>query len=244
MIRRDEKPPQPLPIGEGVDKILRRQKEPAAPGLDLARKNAFRILEADLAPLLSFARVGLENLDLYDDKQKQVVNRFRNMIGQMPTPLVFTEPAGLIFIGSTGTGKDHLLARALYAAVERGASARWIHWPRLSGMFNDGITLKRTQAELIREWAVPDVLGISDLLPARSDLSAWDVKCLMLLIDTRLRLLRPTWVNVNAVNVAEVDARLSPPLFDRLRDGAQIFHCFWQSYRERRKPFLSAGKSA
>jgi hypothetical protein len=46
--------------------------------------------------------------------------------------------------------------------------------------------------------------------------------------------MKSTWVSLNANSPEEADAMLSAAVFDRLREGAELFGCFWPSFRERK----------
>jgi len=145
---------------------------------------------------------------------------------------------GLVIYGTVGTGKDHLLAAVLYAAVRAGFSASWVNGQDIFGRFRDAMDSGESEAGVIREMADHAVLGISDPIPPVVDPSkpgAWRAELLYRVLDARYRQCKPTWVSLNAMSAEDADAKLSAPVFDRLRDDAALVPCFWPSYRERAK---------
>jgi hypothetical protein len=78
-------------------------------------------------------------------------------------------------------------------------------------------------------------LAISDPIPPVGEPTAWNLGQLYRLLDRRYRDLKQTWVTLNALSIEDADAKLSAPMFDRLREDAELFACFWPSFRERRK---------
>jgi hypothetical protein len=63
----------------------------------------------------------------------------------------------------------------------------------------------------------------------------WSTSQLFRLFDNRYRNLKSTWATINALSIEDADEKLSAPVFDRLRDNAELFPCFWPSFRERPK---------
>ena len=145
-----------------------------------------------------------------------------------------TSSRGLVLLGTVGTGKDHLLAALLYAAARSGHSARWVNGQEVFGQFRDRIDTGKADEQHFRELCAPAVLGISDPIPPVGQAGAWDLGNLYRLLDRRYRAMKATWVTINAQSADDADAKLSEPVFDRLRDGAEIVTCCWPSYRERR----------
>jgi hypothetical protein len=54
-------------------------------------------------------------------------------------------------------------------------------------------------------------------------------------LDRRYREVKPTWVTINAEDADDAKAKLGAPIFDRLKDNAELVPCFWPSFRERAK---------
>jgi len=184
-----------------------------------------------LGPRYAPNRVRLESFELYDDRQREVIERVRALHGRLAE--MTNRGHGVIFYGTVGTGKDRLLANLLYVAYARhGITCDW--W--------DGENLWAWARELIRQNAPVDdiaskfchlgILAISDPSPAIGELSDWQTRLLARIVDLRYRKTRPTWITLNALDIGELYELLSDRVADRLKEDAEIFPCFWQSYRE------------
>ena len=192
-------------------------------------------LATDLGPRYSPERATLDGFQIHDGKrQTPVVNRLREISAKLD--MFADDGGGLVFIGSVGTGKDHLAAALLYVAAGRfGLSCSWVNGRAVFQASRDAMTNEVSEAELLRPFLKPAILCISDPVPVSGALTAWNTDLLYRVIDERYRYMRPTWMTLNVRDAAEADARLSPPVFDRLRDQAEIVSCFWASYRKERR---------
>ena len=140
----------------------------------------------------------------------------------------------LLFYGTVGTGKDHLLAAMLYSAARSGFETDWHNCHDLFGQFRDLMDGRERESSLLRRLARPDVLGLSDLIPPVGNSTAWRSELLLRILDLRYRECRPTWATMNAASPEDAEESLSAPVFDRLRDDALMVPCFWPSFRVRR----------
>jgi DNA replication protein DnaC len=191
-------------------------------------------LARDLGARYGPGRARLENFEQYHPAQAELLGRLRAILATWPKALQQGE--GLIFMGPVGVGKDFLLAVSLYAAARHGLTARWFSAQDLFARLRDAMDTHIGEAELLRDYERADVLGISDPVPAVGELSPWNVSQLTRLVDRRYRQLRPTLLTVNAADENDAALRLSAPLYDRLRHGAEVLVCRWPSYRRRQKP--------
>jgi DNA replication protein DnaC len=189
-------------------------------------------LAACLGPRYSPQRCSLRTFRLTHDRQRAAVERLRDVQASL-TDFV---KAGrcIVFYGSVGTGKDHLLAAMLYAAAMAGFSCHWVNGQEVYGAFRDRMDTGQREEGLLRELVAPDVLGVSDPIPPAGQPSAWNLAQLYRLLDRRYRALRGTWVSLNALSPEDADQKLTAPIFDRLREDAELVPCFWPSYREGR----------
>lgn len=176
-------------------------------------------------------RCSLETYQVYNPKQKEILARLRAL--KMKT--LVENGRGLIFFGFVGTGKDHLMAALLYHAASLGISAQWMNGQAFYGASRDRMDSGESERRAFAELLTPEILAISDPVPPAGNLSAWNVSQLYRLIDERYRALKPTWASLNATNEADADKMLSAPVWDRLRENAEMFPCFWQSFRERQQ---------
>jgi DNA replication protein DnaC len=174
------------------------------------------------------SKASLDSYEVYHDRQRATLDRLRAFPAD--------SDRGLVLYGTVGTGKDHLLVAMLYAAVRAGKRADWINGQDIFGRFRDAMDSGESEGGLIREFVKPDVLGISDPIPPVVDPkkpAAWRTELLYRVLDARYRQCKPTWVTINAKSPEDADGQLSAPVFDRLRDDAELVPCFWPSYRER-----------
>lgn len=219
MAKATQMPNESAIASEGADKQRIRQLV-----YDLAR---------DLGARYSESRSSLDAFEVYDDAQKQIVSRLRSVVANIAE--LVASGTSIIFVGTVGTGKDHLLSATLYAAARAGLGCRWVNGQEVYGQFRDRMDSGDTEEELLRTLVRPQVLGISDPIPAVGSPSAYNSSQLYRLVDRRYRMMRPTWVTLNSRSSEEAMEKLSAPVFDRLRDGAVILPCMWPSYRARRR---------
>lgn len=210
------------------DEVHRHQLRDA----ERERRYALAILQHDLGARYAPRRVAdLATFEIYDHRQTAAVDAIKRYAAHLGKHVAAGD--GLVLYGAIGTGKDHLLAWLLYqAARKHGLTCRWLNGQEFYGQIRDRISRDESEAELMSRLCAPDVLAISDPSPPAGDASNWNLSQLYRALDRRYRALRPTWVTLNASTVEEADERLSAPVFDRLRDGAVLIPCFWESKRE------------
>ena len=197
-----------------------------------AMKNVVR-LSADLDERYAPGVATFAAYEIYHEKQRMAVNQIEGYLDELKANL--KRGAGLILYGVIGTGKDHLLAAALYAAAKQGFSGRWSNGQELYSGVRDTMDAGKKESEWLATWATTDILGISDPLAAFGELNAWRQELLYRLVDKRYRKLKATWITMNALTPQDADKKLSQQVFDRLQENAVIVPCFWPSYRERKK---------
>ena len=191
------------------------------------------VLAAELGARYGPALATLDRFRCDHPKQTEAVDRLRVVL-RSGLGLFISQGRSLVFYGTVGTGKDHLLAASLYAAasIAPDCTVRWVNGQELFGEFRDRMDSGRPEEELVRKLVAPTVLGISDPIPPIGGPSPYNVSQLYRILDRRYRALKATWVSVNALSVEDGEGKLSAPVFDRLREGAEMFPCFWPSYRE------------
>jgi DNA replication protein DnaC len=211
---------------EAEDAERQRRREEAE------RREQLHRLAKSLGPRYSPERVRMEDFVVYHPAQGKVLDQLRGWMDSWPGPLA--DGRGLVLMGPCGTGKDRLQAAALYHAIrEHRLTCAWVSGLDLFAESRDRISRNEPETDLVARLAEPQVLAVSDPLPAAGELTGWNVNLLLQVIDRRYRQLKSTWLTLNAADEAEAEARLSAPLFDRLREGAMVLKCFWPSYRER-----------
>lgn len=192
---------------------------------------------ADLAGQLGLRyspkAMAISSFSIYDSRQSKVIETVKRLAESLPSWAV--EGRGVLFFGTVGTGKDHLLASLLYIAAASGLSCKWVNGQEVYGQFRDRMDTGQREEDLLSELCRPQVLAISDPVPPTGNPTPFNVSQLYRLTDRRYRAKKSTWMTVNGLSPEDLDSKLSAPLFDRLREDAELLGCFWPSYRERSK---------
>lgn len=231
--------PQALDTGN----LLRRLPKPddarylEREARDEAKRQEQRIkaLSSRLGKRYSPARVSLDTFQVYHADQREALAKLRAFIAAVKTNV--DEGKGLVLYGTVGTGKDHLLAAALYAAAGAGVDCSWVNGQEIFSEFRDNMDSGERESALMNRFVAPQVLGISDPIPPVFDASkpnAWRAELLYRVLDSRYRDCKATWVSINAKSPQDADAKLTEPVFDRIQDKAEFIACFWPSFREQR----------
>lgn len=184
-------------------------------------------LAAALGSRYSPDRATFDGYKIYDARQKGVVAKLRH------AAQLASAGKHLVLYGAVGTGKDHLLAAALYEVARAGFSVAWVAGLEFYGMVRDGFKNDDGESSIIGRLSRPRILGISDPTASAGDLSDWRIELLSRLIDQRYREMRPIWLTMNADNEQEIEEKLTTRIWDRLQDDAEIVPCFWPSHRAR-----------
>lgn len=223
----------PPPLTSEIDACLSAQQAAARAmagrlevQMEASAQRRLAALGYDLGARYSFDRTRLSRFEIYDQRQRVVIDAL--------TAFLADESRNLILFGPVGTGKDHLLAAALYHAARRGDSCRWVNGQEFYGSVRDRMDSANSEADWFARWTAPHVLGISDPVQPVGELTPWRIELLYRLIDRRYRAMRATWVTLNVRSEEEADQRMSQQVFDRLREGAVVIPCFWPSYRARK----------
>lgn len=200
------------------------------------RDNARRVelakyrLGRDMGPRYSEQAASFAGYKMYHAAQKKALASVAEFVEKRLS-------RGLVLYGSVGTGKDHLMAAALYAALNSGVmSARWRTCQDLYGDVRDQMDRRDggKESELLMELTAPQILALSDPTPPAGPLSPWRLEFLYRLVDRRYHAMKQTWVTINAKDIEDAEAKLSSQVWDRLQHDADVVPCFWPSFRERR----------
>lgn len=179
------------------------------------------------------SRCTLESYECYSPGQKETVQRLQVFASQLINRT--RRGQGVVLFGSVGTGKDHLMAALLYKAASLGLAGSWLNCQDWYGHMRDGIDKGWAESQEFRRLQAPHILALSDPVPPIGQLKEWRVEMLLRLIDSRYRAYKPTWMTVNVTSAEDAEANLSPQVWDRLQESAELVPCFWQSFRERLK---------
>lgn len=175
----------------------------------------------------------IDNFTLKFVEQKKAVEAVKEFLSDIENHV--KDGRGLVLYGSVGTGKDHLLAACLFAAIESGFGVSWKNAQSIYEAARDQMDGKGSEGEMLREFTTPTILGLSDPTPPAGDLTGFRVELLWRIADVRYRMMRPIWLTMNANSIEECQAKLSVPLWDRLQDNAICVPCFWPSFRVKEK---------
>jgi DNA replication protein DnaC len=139
------------------------------------------------------------------------------------------EPANLILVGPTGTGKTTQVWQAIAAAVEAGWAGRWLMWrgPDLAAALRPSSAVGGVSTEDTIEHAqTVDLLILDDLGSAKT--TEWQTSQLDRIVDERWERKRPTVVTSNQADLRTV---LSDRIASRLYHEALVLPVVRASYR-------------
>tara|TARA_B100000809_G_scaffold78768_1_gene76708 strand:+ start:1031 stop:1717 length:687 start_codon:yes stop_codon:yes gene_type:complete len=140
----------------------------------------------------------------------------------------------LIFFGSKGTGKDHLMTAIIRQAIR--ATGRPVTWTTGADLF---AACKATfdergnsDSDIIRQAINAPVWAISDPTPVFGErLTRYEAEILYRIADGRSNHRRATFVSVNVLSRGDLDKTISPKTADRFVCGAMTAFCHWPSFR-------------
>lgn len=140
---------------------------------------------------------------------------------------------GLIFFGSAGTGKDHMMMAIAKAAFRAGYWVRWINGPTFRVRVRDAIRDdQELESAIFRELVSDDFLWLSDPVVGDQSLTPYQMEFLYRVVDHRYRNQKPMWVTANFASGKEFSGLIGSAIYDRLINKAVAMHCDWESYRK------------
>jgi DNA replication protein DnaC len=142
----------------------------------------------------------------------------------------------VVLYGRPGTGKDFIVAALLRLAVlDAGLSAKWINGQDFYGRIRDAMDDGgEREAKIIGDLVQPNILAISDPVPPKDAVTAFQQSLLYRAIDGRYRNCKATWVTMNVATRAEAEQRMGAAVVDRLTQDSVAIFCDWPSYRQRK----------
>jgi DNA replication protein DnaC len=163
--------------------------------------------------------VGLDRYVVVHQGQAQTVAQLRALASRLKDSIRAGE--NLVLFGTCGTGKDFLLASMLYIAGDSGCPLRFAR--------GSAILQARSDQDRAEATAVA-LLGWSDPVPP-GGLPGWQVNNLFDVLDARYAAMKSTWLTINAEDEDDAAARLTIPVWDRLRHHGIALPCYWPSFR-------------
>lgn len=188
----------------------------------------------DLAAGARYARCTLDNFEVSGEEseaKERAVSLCRDYVANFPSH--FKAGRGAIWIGPKGTGKDHLMIAVMRAIAMKYKSERlrYRSGEAFFDTFKASIGTGGSYASIADGFARPPVLGLSDPLPVKGDLSPHDQDVLFRVLLRRYKDLLPTLATLNVASAEELEQRMGAQSADRLRQDAIIIKCNWPSYR-------------
>lgn len=139
---------------------------------------------------------------------------------------------GLLLFGPLGTGKSHLVAAVVNAAVDRGFAAIMERVPKLlltlRATYNGGAV---TEQQLMRGMTDADLLVLDDA--GSEKWTEWTEPTLYTIIDERYTQQKALLITSN-LNLAELQQKIGPRAMDRIVDMCAIVETSGPSYRRER----------
>jgi len=172
-----------------------------------------------------YANCTLDNFEVTCEAQRVALDRVRQFAENLETHI--ENGTNVIFHGSCGSGKDHLLFALLRIVVMELAPSVPIDFFRGCDL---AATAKDTRGKKLG--VGPRILAISDPVLAGQTAMYYEHQRLHELVDWQYQARLPVWATINASNRDEFNAMLTPAVADRLRDGAFALHCDWVSHRQ------------
>lgn len=161
---------------------------------------------------------------LVDDLEEYVESSI--MSGSLPD-------GGVVLVGKSGTGKDHLATAIGKMAILKGFSCRYVRAQELYKKFRDSMDSGKSVSTTDIERS--HFLILSDPIPARRELSGFNIEILFNLAESRAAIGFPTIVTLNADSEEDARVRMTPPLFDRFANRSIVAYCGWNTYRKPKK---------
>jgi DNA replication protein DnaC len=195
------------------------------------RRELFEAFIADRGEMYRDCRT--ENYEIYDDAQRGVVETLQAYADDLDENV--TDGRGIMLFGTSGTGKDHLLAAmARVATNAHGLRVVWSSGQQLFGRIRDTIGTDATEEALIGQYTRPTILLLSDPAPMFGDVTPHQANMLYRIIDERTNRYRPTWITINVKDREEANKKIGGPVVERLAHNAVTARCQWPSYRMRK----------
>lgn len=177
-----------------------------------------------------YRKCSLANYIADTPEKKQVVEHVRQYLENFEER--FNDGQDVMFIGPTGTGKDHLMTAMLRAAVWRKENVVWRNGFDLFQEFYDSMSGGTEEGVLIKRYTEADVLAISDPIPPKKGLSPYQAGVFFSILDRRYSNERPTWVTINVKDRDEAEEKMGVSTVDRLAENALVLSCDWPSFRK------------
>jgi len=170
----------------------------------------------------------LENFRTQDAAAQRAIEALRQYADRLAENLAAGR--GLLLLGPSGTGKDHLLVALGKEAAKLGKPVHRISGPELFAFMRDAMHggEEQQRLEVLQHVAL---LILSDPVPPLGGLTPYQASVLYGIVDFRWQQRKPTWCSLNVASSLEADERLGAAIVDRLQADAVVIRCCWPSWR-------------
>jgi len=172
-----------------------------------------------------FLEKRLDNYEAANDGQKKALKIASWFINN------HQETVGMIFIGKTGTGKNHLACGIIHEIIEEGYTALITTAMKIIRSIKDSWRDNLTkEGEIIELYTKPNLLVIDEV----GVQFGTDTERLYIseIINDRYEAMKPT-ILLGNVNLSELIEQLGDRPVDRFREGGKIVQFDWESHRKK-----------
>lgn len=219
--------PETVNLNAAIERML---SAPVADEDEFERQQLERLRSKHIARFRDdsgrFFHCTFDNYVVSNPDQKRIFERLKNCannIGEF-------HRYGMVLIGRVGTGKDHLAAAVMRAAVASSLTCRWIAgeelYDRSARAWGEG-----DRRSILGKYVEADCLIISDAVTVRN----WKetrAEVLSQLVGRRYNAGRPTWITANVRDKKHLRELALPDVYDRLTERAVVELFTWDSYRQ------------
>jgi DNA replication protein DnaC len=141
---------------------------------------------------------------------------------------------GIVFNGTVGSGKTHLLFGAACRATMCGFSVVYRNVQHLLSEFRSriGYDDAPSEASMIKRLVEAEILILDDVVTPHGEFTAYQEQLLYNISEGRYSKMRPTWIGMNVSGGDEAVKRVGAAVVDRWKDGALCLAFDWESHRK------------
>lgn len=249
LARRRATEPRPTPLTafrqNFADRLARIAEPPTPTPEEIADRERLEGLKAAEAArqLLAYRRQGIiaqvgrryatASLDTFQATlplQQEVLGDVRDYVRGIDSAV--HNGVGLVLMGPSGTGKDHLATAVMFEAAAAGFTVKWVNGVSLFAGARDAIRNEDSEKAWTDRYVAPDLLAISDPVPPAGMIrEGWQISKLFEILDGRYREQKPTVLTINVGSREEAVKRMSENVVQRIEDRSVVLFCEWPSYR-------------
>ncbi len=189
------------------------------------KKESFdrRLHNAMISP--RFAQKTIENYNAESEGQKKALSLAKWFIEN------HKDISGMIFIGKTGAGKNHLACGIIHKIIEQGGTALITTAMKIIRTIKDSWRDHETkEGDIVDLYTQPGLLVIDEIgVQFGSDTEKLYISEI---INDRYEAMRPTLLLGN-IKLRELTEQLGDRPVDRFREGGKIVQFDWDSYRKK-----------